>query len=126
MPTPKKSIDIVEVNDFGPVDVRAAVLVAVTPPPDGKLRNDVLEKYCRNKWNTKVDPADKTFPQCKFENVFHQEGWIQFYYLAEDGPDESLRRLAANIARDPGVVTLAARKRDGDRAGHPYLVFFAH
>jgi hypothetical protein len=126
MPTPKKSIDMVEVNDFGPVDVRVAVLVAVKPPSDGKLHNDVLEKYCRNMRNTKVDPADKTFPQCRFESVFHQEGWIEFYYLAEDGPDESLRRLAANIARDPGVLTLAAMKRDGDRAGHPYLVFFAH
>jgi len=126
MPTPKKSIDVIEVNDFGPVDVRVAVLVAIKPAPDGKIRNDVVEKYCRNVRNTKVDPADKTFPRCRFESVFYQEDWIQFYYLAEDGPDESLRRLVADIARDPDVLALAAMKRDGGRTGYPYLVFFGH
>ena len=55
IPTPKKSIDVIEVNDFGPVDVRVAVLVAVKPPPDGKVRNDAVEKYCRNVRNTKAD-----------------------------------------------------------------------
>jgi hypothetical protein len=126
MPTPKKSIDLIEVNDFGSADIRAAVLVAIKPPSDGKVRNDVVEKYCREKWNPKVDAADKAFPRCGFEGVFYQETWIEFYYLAEDGPDETLRRLAADIARDPGVLALAAMKRDGGRAGHPYLVFFGH
>lgn len=126
MPTPKKSMDFIEVNGFGPVNIRAAVLVAITPSPDGKVRNDVVEKYCRNRSNAKVNPADRIFPRCRFESVFHQEGWIQFYYLAEDGQDESLRRLAADIARDPDVLALAATKRDGGRAGRPYLVFFGY
>jgi hypothetical protein len=120
----KKSTALVEVNDWGSVDVRAAVLVAVEMPADGKIRNDVVEKYCRGKWNSKVDASDKTLPRCRFETVFHQEGWIQFYYSVEDGADESLRRLAADLAQDPAVLALAAMKRNDGKAGHPYLVFF--
>jgi hypothetical protein len=126
MPTPKRSMELIEVSGFGPVDIRAAVLVAVKLPADEKNANGVVEKYCREKWNAKVDPADRTFPRCGFENVFFREMWVQFYYLAEDGTDETLRRLAADIARDPDILALAAMNRDGGRAGHPYLVFFGH
>jgi hypothetical protein len=126
MPTPKKSMELIEVGGFGPVDIRAAVLVAVKPSPDEKSRNDVVGKYCREKWNAKVDPADRTFPRCRVENIFFREMWVQFYYLAEDGADEILKRLAADIARDPDVRALAAMNRDGSRAGHPYLVLFGH
>jgi hypothetical protein len=122
----KKSTALIEVNDWGPVDVRAAVLVAVELPADGKIRNDVVEKYCRGKWNSKVDAADKTLPRCQFETIFHREAWIEFHYLAEDGPDESLRRLATDIAQDPAVLALAAMKQNDGKAGHPYLVFFGH
>jgi len=126
MPTPKRSMELIEINGFGPADIRAAVLVAVKLPADEKNANGVVEKYCRGKWNAKVDPADRTFPRCEFENVFFREMWVQFYYLAEDGTDETLRRLAADIARDPDVLALAATNRDGGRASHPYLVFFGH
>jgi hypothetical protein len=126
MPTPKRSMELIEINGFGPADIRAAVLVAVKLPADEKNANGVLEKYCRGKWNPKVDPADRTFPRCEFENVFFREMWVQFYYLTEDGTDETLRRLAADIARDPDVLALAAMNRDDGRAGHPYLVFFGY
>ena len=126
MPTPKKAMELIEINGFGPADIRAAVLVAVKLPADEKNANGVVEKYCRGKWNAKIDPADRIFPRCGFENVFFREMWVQLYYLAEDGTDETLRRLAADIARDPDVLALAAMNRDGGRAGHPYLVFFGH
>jgi len=122
----RKSTALIEVNDWDSADVRAAVLVAIELPADGKIRNDVVEKYCRGKWNSKVDASDKTLPRCRFETVFHQEGWIEFYYSAEDGAGESLRRLAADLAQDPAVLALAAMKRNDGKVGHPYLVFFGH
>ena len=99
--TPKKAMELIEINGFGPADIRAAVLVAVKLPADEKSANRVVEKYCREKRNAKVDPADRTFPRRGFENVFFREMWVQFYYLAEDGTDETLRRLAADIAEIP-------------------------
>jgi hypothetical protein len=119
----KKTTALIEMNISGS-GVRAAVLVAIKPPADGRVRNDVVEKYCRGKRSSESDAADKALPRCRIESVFHQETWIEFHYFAEDGTDESLRLLAAGIAQDPAVVALAAMKQNDGKAGHPYLVFF--
>jgi hypothetical protein len=132
MPMSKKSNDIIELSDFDTPSIRAAVLVAVDPPPDGRVNNDVVAKHCSVKPWDPVATADASTrvaqlrSGCWFQNVLGRETWVAFYFRADDGPDDVLRRATTAIAADPVVVALAARRSDGGRIGKPYVIWFGN
>jgi hypothetical protein len=124
LPTPKTLDDIIRLNHFETPSIRIAVLVAVNPPDDGKVRNAAVAKYCREQWNMGAAQPAPLQSGCWFENVFDRETWVAFYYGAADGPDMFLQRKAASIAADPVVTSLAARRSVGEQLGHPYVAIF--
>jgi hypothetical protein len=129
MSTRKKPGALVEIKDLDAGAIRAAVLVAVDSVPGAKIRNAAVKKYCREKWNEDAkdiasDLTQSVRTHCLFEDEFGREAWAALYFNADDGPDETLRNRAKEIAADPIVVNLAARESADGEVGHPYVVLF--
>jgi hypothetical protein len=119
--TLKESARILGLKDIDVRAIRVAVLAAVDVPQEGKMRNQVVEKYCRGSTSGNSNISQ---PHCWFENIFEQEAWICLYFDADDGADDLLRKRAQEIAADPIVIGLSAQRNNGEQVGHPYVVTF--
>jgi hypothetical protein len=123
LPTPKTRERVIKLPDIDIPPIRAAVLLAIDRSPGGKVRNDVTKKYCVFVDSTVAVTTE--FPvRCDFLPSPGREIWMALYFDASDGPDDVLLDRVNKIASDPVVGELAARRRNGEIPGHPYVVLF--
>jgi hypothetical protein len=128
IPMTKKPERELRLGEFDSSAIRAAVLVAVDPPENEKIRNEVTAKYCRDKAYLDERDAGKRDlslqVHCMADGVLGREYWLAMYVGDDDGPDESLRKKVKTIASDAAVVHLAAQRSHDGEVGHPYIVLF--
>ena len=116
------------VRDLDTSAIRATVLIAIDPPAGGKVRDEALVKYCPGL----SEAADENVKEnstkfhCWFQDLFGRETWAAIYFDADEGADTALRQRARQIAEDPAIIDLAAKRSEGGRPGRPYVVVFGN
>jgi hypothetical protein len=121
----KRSDRLAKLSQFESSAIRAAVFVAVDPPKDGKVTNNVTKKYCGDSQTTASDERKSTpQPRCLSDAVFGREYWLVLYFGAGDGSDHEILDRVRKIADDSSVVQLAAQRMEGTEPEHPYVALF--